>query len=151
MSESPVNLHADGPPRTELERDPAASSALTEALGRPAPERRGAVAAVVSRWPRDPEAWACLAELGRDTVERYAAYRVGYHRGLDDLRAAGWSGSGYVRWSHEGNRGFLRCLAGLAEQAREIGEFDEAERCGVFLNQLDPEKFPPVDDRGSGA
>ena len=34
--------------------------------------------------------------VGRDEIERYAAYRVGYHRGLDALRANGWRGSGYV-------------------------------------------------------
>jgi hypothetical protein len=93
---------------------------------------------VVADAPTSLEAWAALGDLGRDTVERYAAYRVGYHRGLDQLRANGWRGSGYVRWSHPENRGFLRALAGLAEQAAAIGEDDEAERCMQFLRQLDP-------------
>ncbi|HEX4978502.1 MAG TPA: DUF3151 family protein, partial [Acidimicrobiales bacterium] len=75
----------------------------------------------------------------RDTIESYACYRVGYHRGLDALRANGWRGSGYVRWRHETNRGFLRALDGLRRTAEEIGESDEAERCDDFLHQLDPD------------
>ena len=67
-------------------------------------------------------AWAALAGLGRDDIERYAAFRVGYHRGLDALRANGWRGSGYVRWADETNRGFLRCLRGLQQMAAAIGE-----------------------------
>jgi hypothetical protein len=92
----------------------------------------------VADWPRCLEAWAELGDLGRDAVERYAAYRVGYHRGLDRLRANGWRGSGYVRSSHPENVGFLRCLRGLGEMAAAIGEADEAERCATFLLQLDP-------------
>jgi hypothetical protein len=68
---------------------------------------------------------------------------VGYHRGLDRLRGSGWRGSGYVRWRHDTNRGFLRSLAGLQSTAAAIGERDEAERCAVFLQQLDPE-WPPA-------
>lgn len=96
---------------------------------------------VVARWPRFSEAWATLAEIceGDDTVAAYAFARTGYHRGLDALRAAGWRGSGYVRWSHEPNRGFLRCLDALRRLAGTIGEVDEEERCGTFLRQLDPD------------
>jgi hypothetical protein len=64
---------------------------------------------------------------------------VAYHRGLDRLRQSGWRGSGYVRWRHETNQGFLRALQGLGRQAAAIGEGDEAERCAQFLDQLDPE------------
>jgi hypothetical protein len=96
------------------------------------------VAQVVARWPRSLEAWAALGDLGRDDIERYAAYRVGYHRGLDTLRQSGWRGSGYVRWRHETNRGFLRALQGLQQMAVAIGEKDEADRCRQFLAQLDP-------------
>jgi hypothetical protein len=84
-------------------------------------------------------AWADLAELAGDPIERYAYARVGYHRGLDALRAAGWRGSGYVRWQHESNRGFLRSLDALRQAAGVIGETDEEQRCALFLRQLDPE------------
>jgi hypothetical protein len=83
-------------------------------------------------------AWAALAELADAPVESYAYARVGYHRGLDALRASGWRGSGYVRWREESNRGFLRSLELLAAAAAEIGERDEQERCELFLRQLDP-------------
>lgn len=70
------------------------------------------------------------------------AYRVGYHRGLDTLRANGWRGSGYVRWSDETNHGFLGCLHGLGLMAAAIGETDEASRVEMFLAQLDPTGRP---------
>ena len=146
MSEPrPVNLTPSGPPQTVLPEEPPASRhRLEQALGLPVDERRAAVAAIVADNPRWSEAWARLGELGRDDVERYAAYRVGYHRGLDSLRGNGWRGSGYVRWEHPSNRGFLRALAGLARQAAAIGEDDEAERCELFLRQCDP-SWPPAD------
>jgi hypothetical protein len=46
--------------------------------------------------------------------------------------------SGYVRWEHETNRGFLRALDGLRRAAANIGEIDEEERCAEFLHQLEP-------------
>ncbi|MDH3294845.1 MAG: DUF3151 domain-containing protein, partial [Acidimicrobiia bacterium] len=92
----------------------------------PESERREAVAAVVADHPSSLQAWARLGQLGRDTVESYAAYRVGYHRGLDRLRQSGWRGTGMVRWEHESNRGFLRSLHGLASMAASIGEVEEA-------------------------
>jgi hypothetical protein len=139
----PVHLTPSGPPSTVLDAEPAeALAALAAALGRPPGERRDAVAAVVARWPRFLDAWARLGDLGRDDVERYACYRVGYHRGLDRLRANGWRGSGYVRWTAETNRGFLRALRGLQQTAAAIGEADEAERCATFLLQLDPGGVP---------
>jgi Protein of unknown function (DUF3151) len=144
VTDRPVHMTTSGPPETVLDDEPAeALAALDEALTRPEPERREAVAAVVARWPRFLDAWAGLGALGRDDVERYACYRVGYHRGLDRLRASGWRGSGYVRWRHPQNRGFLRALDGLRASAAAIGEADEAERCAVFLRQLDPDWPPP--------
>ena len=135
-----VSLSQSGPPETVLEPEPAdALDALAAALAAPEAERRDAVAAVCAHWPRFLDAWAQLGALGRDDVERYAYYRVGYHRGLDRLRQSGWRGSGYVRWKHETNRGFLRALDGLRGSAEAIGETDEAARCAEFLYQLAPE------------
>lgn len=134
-----VHLTREGPPETVLAPEPAeALEALAAAAGRPDGERRGAVSGVVARWPAFLDAWAMLGEMARDDVEAYACFRVGYHRGLDRLRQSGWRGSGYVRWEHETNRGFLRALDGLREKAAAIGEQDEAERCALFLAQLDP-------------
>ena len=59
--------------------------------------------------------------------------------GLDQLRRSGWRGSGYVRWAHDTNRGFLRALDGLRRSAAAIAEHDEEERCDQFLHQLDPD------------
>jgi hypothetical protein len=135
----PVQLTPTGPPETVLDAEPPeAVDALVAALGQPDDRRRAAVAAVVARWPRFLDGWARLGELGRDDVESYAYFRVGYHRGLDRLRQSGWRGSGYVRARHPTNRGFLRALQGLQRTAAAIGEEDEAERCAQFLAQLDP-------------
>jgi hypothetical protein len=137
---TPVGFSAQGPPDTVLDPEPPeAVAALQEALAQPPDRRREAVAAVVARWPRFLDAWARAGELARDDVEAYACFRVGYHRGLDRLRQSGWRGSGYVRWRHETNRGFLRSLQGLQRAATAIGELDEADRCAQFLAQLDPE------------
>ena len=134
----PVNL-SSGLPETVLDAEqPEASAALAEALAEPAERRRDAVSSVVARWPRNLEAWATLGDLARDDVEAYACFRVGYHRGLDRLRQSGWRGSGYVRWSHPTNRGFLRSLKGLERAAGEIGEVEEEQRCAEFVRQLDP-------------
>jgi len=142
-SDRPVNFSPSGPPVTVLDLEPAAArTALVDALALPGAQRRDAVAAVVARWPRFLDGWARLGDLGRDETERYASYRVGYHRGLDRLRANGWRGSGYVRWANEENRGFLRSLRGLQQMAAAIGESDEAERCALFLAQLDPSGVP---------
>jgi Protein of unknown function (DUF3151) len=143
MTDQSVNLTPCGPPETILEPEPAeALAALDEALARPVEDQRAAVAAVVARWPRFLDGWAQLGLLGRDDVECYAYHRVGYHRGLDRLRASGWRGSGYVRWRYEPNRGFLRALDGLRAAAQAIGEQDEAERCAQFLAQLEPSGVP---------
>jgi hypothetical protein len=143
-----LNL-GSGLPETMLDPEPAdASQALDDALAGPETGRRDAVSAVVARWPQFLAGWATLGDLARDDVEAYAAYRVGYHRGLDRLRQSGWRGSGYVRWRHEPNRGFLRSLDGLRRAAAAIGERSEEERCQVFLTQLDP-GWPPAASPGT--
>lgn len=147
MADTPMQFTA-GPPETVLPpEDGVALDALADALAQPESERRAAVAAVVARWPRFLDGWAQLGALARDDIEAYAAFRVGYHRGLDRLRQNGWRGSGYVRWRYETNRGFLRCMAGLAAQAAAIGEHDEAQRCTIFLQQCDP-SWPPASLEG---
>ena len=124
--------------RRRASRRPVAPQALA------APARTTADAGCRGRrrQPTIAQRWAALAGLGRDDIERYAAYRVGYHRGLDALRANGWRGSGYVRWVDPTNRGFLRCLRGLQQMAAAIGELDEADRIAVFMQQLDPSGIP---------
>lgn len=141
-AERPIGLSAGLPTTVLPPADPTARHLLAQALASAEHERRDRVSDVVARFPRYIDAWAALGDLGRDPVERYAAYRVGYHRGLDALRANGWRGSGYVRWSAESNRGFLRALRGLGEIAAVIGETDEAERVSLFLAQLDPSGVP---------
>ena len=134
----PIGI-SGAPPETELDvPSPEAVAALDEARGVEGSGRRGALAAVVRSHPEWSEAWAELGASSDDVIEAYAYFRVGYHRGLDALRKAGWRGSGYVRWSVPANRGFLRCVDGLRAMAAAIGEEAEAERCAVFLRQLDP-------------
>jgi hypothetical protein len=144
MSDSSISFTA-GIPTTRLAPEAAETrEAIATALAAPEGERRAALAAVAAQWPRSLDAWARLGENARDDTEAYAYFRVGYHRGLDTLRGSGWRGSGYVPWEHEPNRGFLRALAGLQRTAEAIGEREEAERCAVFLQQLDP-TWPPAD------
>lgn len=141
-NDSPVPL-TTGPPETIL--PPAPTSAVqglkaAEALSGDA--RRQALVEVMESDPTFLAGWASLSEQARDRVEAYAYARVGYHRGLDALRAAGWRGSGYVRWAHPDNRGFLRSLDALRAAAEAIGEKGEADRCATFLRQLDPQWQP---------
>lgn len=151
MSDQPIHLSTGLPSTVLPEADAGLRHRLEQSVG-DAAGARAAIAGVVADHPRSLDAWAALGDHGRDVVERYAAYRVGYHRGLDALRANGWRGSGYVRWSAPGNRAFLRCLLGLGACADAIGEDDEAARCAQFLLQLDPggvpdeilAAFPPI-------
>lgn len=124
---------SSGLPETVLPPDPLDASLAHAVLS------YDEVVDLVAAHPRSLVGWATLADLAPDRMAQYAFYRVGYHRGLDTLRANGWRGSGYVRGVHATNRGFLRCLDGLRRLAAEIGEHDEAERCEQFLGQLDPE------------
>jgi uncharacterized protein DUF3151 len=119
------------PPPTYLPDDVEAAAAL----------RRGDdPAAVAARFPAYCAAWAELADqaLAKDPVMAYAYARTGYHRGLDQLRRAGWRGNGPIPWEHEPNRGFLRSLYLLGAAAGAIGEDDEAARIAEFLNESSP-------------
>src|SRR5262245_44876428 len=99
MSDHEVRLSTAGPPETVLDPEPTeVRDALAAAWAAPEGERRALVAAVVRDHPRSLDGWAHLGALGRDEMERYAAFRVGYHRGLDRLRQSGWRGTGYVRF-----------------------------------------------------
>lgn len=121
-----------GPEPVRLPRDIEAEEALD------AGENPAIVAAA---HPAASVAWAALAEeaLGDDrAITAYAYARTGYHRGLDKLRRNGWKGFGPVPYSHEPNRGFLRCVAALARAAESIGETDEYQRCLDLLDDCDP-------------
>ena len=94
------------------------------------------------RNPASSLAWAVLAERALEAdrdVEAYAYARIGYHRGLDALRRAGWKGHGPVPWSHEPNHGFLRALAALGRAAAAIGEDEERDRVATFIADCDAE------------
>ena len=143
MSSHDVRFGGSGIPQTVLPAEaPEMLGAIERALAVHGDDRRSALVAAASSSPRSLLAWAMLGDNARDTIESYAYYRIGYHRGLDALRQNGWRGSGYVKWEHPSNQPFLRCLNGLQERAAEIGEADEAERCALFLRQLDP-SWPP--------
>ncbi|MFC0507373.1 DUF3151 domain-containing protein [Micromonospora costi] len=126
------------PPATLLPANDEADAALANA------EQSGdgdAFADVAARFPTYSAAWAALgarAFAADQIVPAYAYARTGYHRGLDQLRRSGWKGHGPVPWSHEPNRGFLRCLYVLSRAADAIGEADEAARCAQFLRDCDP-------------
>jgi hypothetical protein len=103
---------------------------------------------VAARFPAESAAWAALAERAFESgevVQAYAYARTGYHRGLDQLRRAGWRGQGPIPWGHEPNRGFLRSLHMLGESAAAIGEDDEAERCSGFLRDSSAEAAAELD------
>ncbi|MGI8869969.1 MAG: DUF3151 domain-containing protein [Mycobacteriales bacterium] len=125
------NLLGDPQP-TLLPEDQEAATALANAAD---------PAEAAARVPASSAAWAAMATRaiadGR-TIDAYAYARVGYHRGLDALRRAGWKGHGPVPWSHLPNRGFLTCVALLARAAGTIGESGEARRCATLLTDCDP-------------
>ncbi|HEY5185505.1 MAG TPA: DUF3151 domain-containing protein [Actinomycetes bacterium] len=129
---STENLLA-GPPPTYLPADQEPADRLA---GGAEP------ASVAADHPTSSLAWAVLAEralAAGQPVTGYAFARTGYHRGLDQLRRAGWKGHGPIPWEHEPNRGFLRALAALSRAADAIGETDEAERCSAFLRDSSSE------------
>lgn len=122
-----------GPDPTLLPEEPD----VLDSLANPELEPAG----VATRHPTSPLAWALLADhtfSQNKVIESYAFARVGYHRGLDALRRAGWKGHGPVPWSHAPNRGVLRALYALHRAAEAIGEEDEVERLAAFLQDSDP-------------
>jgi hypothetical protein len=136
---SPVNF-STGLPETVLPPvDPEILEALQGAMAAEGDERRVRLGEVLKKDPTFILGWATLSQCARDDIEGYAYARVGYHRGLDALRRAGWKGSGNVRWSEPNNRGFLLALESLRVRADAIGESIEAQRCDLFLRQLDPD------------
>jgi len=121
-----------GPPPTLLPADPAVEDALDRGVD---PDQ------VARDNPSSSLAWAVLADPAWEqgnVIESYAFARVGYHRGLDALRRNGWKGHGPVPWSHEGNRGFLRCLIALGRASAAIEETEEVDRIHAFLDDCDP-------------
>jgi len=127
-----------GVPETLLPAEPEVAEAIASGA---------AVTDVVVAHPTSSLAWALLADEahGRGSeLEAYAYARVGYHRGLDALRKAGWRGQGPVPWSHEPNRGVLRALFALRRGAEAIGETAEVERLTQFLNDSDPVVIPAL-------
>ncbi|OII37014.1 hypothetical protein BIV02_11050 [Curtobacterium sp. MMLR14_014] len=127
-------------PETLLPAEPEVTAAI---------EAEAPVASVVVSYPSSSLAWALLADEAwarGATLESYAYARVGYHRGLDALRKAGWRGVGPVPWSHEPNRGVLRALFALRRAAEAIEEPGEAERLTDFLNASDPEALRALSD-----
>ncbi|ACY95809.1 MULTISPECIES: DUF3151 domain-containing protein [Thermomonospora] len=116
-----------GPPPTELPENAEAEAALEKGMD---------PAEVAAKYPAFSAAWAALADRAFEAgkvIESYAYARTGYHRGLDQLRRAGWKGHGPIPWEHAPNRGFLRSLHALGRAAAAIGEDEEAERCRTFL------------------
>lgn len=106
---------------------------------------------IVIGHPTSPLAWALLADHAfsqNRVIESYAFARVGYHRGLDRLRKAGWKGHGPVPWSHAPNRGVLRALYALHRAATAIGEKDEVERLAAFLADADSSAVAHIEAEG---
>jgi len=129
-----------GPPPTHLPAHPEAQAALDAGTD---------PTDIAAKDPTFSAAWAALAERALADGQPVAAYayaRTGYHRGLDQLRRAGWKGFGPVPFSHQPNQGFLRALAALAKAAYAIGEIDEYERCSQFLADSDPEAAAKLGD-----
>jgi hypothetical protein len=126
-----------GIPETLLPED----AEVTAALAEHDPITANDLGQLVKQYPKSSLLWALLSEelwaVGA-VLPSYAYARVGYHRGLDALRKAGWRGQGPVPWSHEPNRGVLLSLYSLRRAAESFGELDEVQRLTDFLAMSDP-------------
>ena len=134
-------------PETLLPAEPE----VLEALRRTA---RSEISGIVQVHPTSPLAWAELADATHSDgriLESYAYARVGYHRGLDALRKAGWRGHGPIPWRHEPNRGVLRALFALRRGAAEIGETDEVSRLTAFLTDAEPDAIDIISTLHTGS
>ncbi len=141
-------------PETLLPAEPEVIEALRRTgkssgtPGLPVATPAAQVGAIVAEHLTSSLAWAALADVaydeGRD-LDSYAYARVGYHRGLDALRKAGWRGHGPVPWRHEPNRGVLRALFALRRAARLIGDTDEFVRLTTFLNDSDASAIEQIE------
>ena len=142
-----------GPPATRLPDDHAdivVMALLGEVDGVVDGRDVDAVRAAAAAHPDSSLAWALLARaeldgiaadssvVPADAVTAYAYARVGYHRGLDALRRAGWRGQGPIPVTHPANRGFLAALLALGEASRVLGEAEESTRITEFITQSDP-------------
>ena len=134
-------------PETLLPAEPDVVEALHGAS-------RADLPAIVVAHPTSSLAWAALADAahaeGR-TLDSYAYARVGYHRGLDALRKAGWRGQGPVPWRHEPNRGVLRALYALRRAADAIGETAEVQRLTEFLDGADHSAIAQIEAEQTAA
>ncbi len=153
MEFEPIGFGGRERPRVVL---PASDPGLSGRIG--SASTLDELARVVAAHPDSMDAWAALGQWYERSdatlvngVAAYACFRVGYHRGLDALRGNGWNGSQSVRWEDEPNRGFLRCVSGLARMAGRLGELPEAERCARFLIDLDPDWNPSTGMRNRRA
>src|SRR6266511_4245115 len=129
-----TQLPISEPAQTTITEPAGSLEALAAAVG------VDEVSEVAGHFPACLAAWATLGELALQTrrpVQAYAYFRVGYHRGLDRIRRAGWRGSGRVTWAHEGNRGFLRSLRGLQLAAARTSCVGSALSCRRQVGKLD--------------
>ena len=129
-SGAPVNLTPSGPPETVL--DPESADALA-ALGDRA--RRAARRRAATRSPRWWRAGPASSTPGpgsagtrATTSRRTRTSGWATTAASTGCRQSGWRGSGYVRWRHETNRGFLAVARRpRARRPAAIGETDEAD------------------------
>ena len=126
-------------PETRLpDEDPLFEQEIKRIRVNQSADIRSMLLALASKNPESIGIWCVLGISSSEMMESYSYFRVAYHRGLDSLRKNGWRGSGFVRWEHVSNRYFLFALNQLAEISNEIGDYAEAERCSLFLRQLEP-------------